>query len=215
MGSDERIAAPATLQTVADFDGTLISANSFPLWVRFVAVRSLTTARFGLFVAIVSSVLRRKILGSTRHDEFKGELDGLPYPDGWAADFVDGLRPLLRADVLERIEKLADGPVLIATAAPFCYARAVPDILPLPVCGVVCSQRDGANYIDNTGATKCQRIVAGLSSAGRRHDDFIFFTDHEDDLPTANAALKTYLCHPSASAVRAFEPLGARVEVLG
>ncbi|MBN8441473.1 MAG: haloacid dehalogenase-like hydrolase [Thauera sp.] len=215
MGLDKRIVTPPSILTVADFDGTLISGNSFPLWIRFVAVRSLTTFRFRLFVAITAAVLKRKIFCATQHGEFKRKVDSLSYPDGWAADFVNELRSRLHADVLGKMASVARGPVLIATAAPSCYARAVPAILPLPVCGVVCSQQEGADYIDNTGATKRDRICAGLSRAGSDRGNFILFTDHEDDLPTAIAAVKTYLCHPSAAALQAFKPLGGRVEVLG
>lgn len=218
-GAPERTTAPLPLEcdvvTVADFDGALISQNSFSLWIKYVAIRSLTSGRFGLLLKIFSLVVERKVLRSTQHVEFKRGIDSLEYPADWALGFVRKLRPYLHSDVLEKLRQVSAGDVLIATAAPSCYARFLPELLPLPVRDVICSQFDGARYIDNVGAVKRDRVCSRLSEFGGARDSFIFFTDHEDDLPTATVAVCTYLCHPTTAAVRAFEPINDRLEILG
>lgn len=224
MGADRGVTSADTtvrpsfgcdVVTVADFDGALISRNSFSLWIKYAAIRSLTTCRFGLLLEILSLVVERKVLRRTRHDEFKREIDSLEYPADWARGFVLGLRVYLYADVLERLLEVSAGKVLIATAAPSCYARFLPELLPFPVRDVICSQLDGSRYIDNCGAVKRDRVCSRLSERGGNRDNFIFFTDHEDDLPTAQVSVRTYLCHPSTSAVRAFAPMIGRLEILG
>ncbi|MDB5396461.1 MAG: hypothetical protein JWM91_3967 [Rhodospirillales bacterium] len=178
---------------ILDLDGTILSINSFPHWVLYLArapfPRIGIAHRLWISGLALTMLLQRK-LRLTEHERFKWRLQKLwqvaTAGDGGAGAqaFADRMVGYVRPELSPVLAAVAEGRIdaLIATAAPADYA----DRLGLSVGFahvLATSSARAANEPSNVGERKCQAVLRFLASRGWQHRRRILFTDHEDDLP--------------------------------
>jgi hypothetical protein len=185
-----------------DFDKTLINKNSFPLWIKFALKRSFFEKRFNILARLSILILFRKILPILNHTNFKRAINRLTYPDNWASEFCLSLYKNYKIEfIAKKINQYESQNYVITTAAPFCYAKAIPEYFNFntlrPV--LICSKEDGAVFVDNYQKNK---MINTLRLIGNQN--FILFTDHSDDIPLALKAAEVYLCNPKKECIDSF-----------
>jgi|SRR5690606_9172126 len=110
-----------------DFDGTLISVNSFPLWILFSAFYALISLRLGLFGKILKLLFQRKIQQKISHYEFKKALISLNISEKSDENFVQILTVFKRKNLVEELKKLhsENHEIVISSAAPENYLKKI------------------------------------------------------------------------------------------
>ncbi|WP_160897952.1 MULTISPECIES: HAD family hydrolase [Halomonadaceae] len=204
---------------MCDLDGTLLSVNSFRLWVLYWDVMGLFCPPF-LAVWLIAQG-RRLVGGSDRavmkmelmrtYERFEGRL-----PMRLKSCFLWLLRMTINRRVQRMIEAYrGDGvPVLLATAAPCFYATPFGECL--GVDGTVASYLEKGRMMEMVGDCKRVAVLHWLGADGGGRADWIMvaLTDHQDDLPLALEADWTYLVNPSAESCRSFKSAGVAFKVL-
>lgn len=185
-----------------DFDGTLIRGNSFPLWIKFVLKKSIRSGRFILFFYLGFILFLRKILGYLDHVSFKAKVDSINYPSSWAEEFCGDLfKQQLASEVMDKIHSLKASNFIVTTAAPACYAEAIPrwflfdQVSPT----ILSSHFRGDYYYDNYRKNKAALTLGIVDS------NYILFTDHIDDFSLAEQADQVFLCNPSNSCLKSYQ----------
>jgi phosphoserine phosphatase len=178
---------------VFDLDETILTVNSFPLWVRYMIAGKFALSpvdRASLRLRTIMVMLRRKA-GLLGHAETKRCLQRL-----WSAavarekdpvaleavvkQLLATVRPNMPA-VLEAV-KQNRVPAILATAAAADYAEPLGRALGF--AHIVCTPRAGAvDYAENLATTKRDRVMARIADLGLETRRIVFFTDHRDDLP--------------------------------
>jgi len=169
---------------IFDLDGTILTANSFPLWVRYLLrggpVRSpVVRARIAVVTAVA---LAKRKCGFSNHAMFKARLQSLWTNvgcDSEAADLVAQLENLVRPELRPLLERVADATLdaVLATAAADAYA--------LPLGRKLGFRHIVASSIgrDNSGERKKEAVLDLLAGLGWRDRELVLFTDHRDDEP--------------------------------
>ena len=118
---------------ILDLDGTILSTNSFPHWVLYLARARFPLVgpmrRFWISSRALTMLLQRK-LRLSGHEHFKWRLQKLwqsaTYGDGGAGAqaFADRMVEYVRPELVPVLSAVADGRIdaLMATAAPADYA---------------------------------------------------------------------------------------------
>lgn len=188
---------------VSDFDGTLIRVNSFPKWILFVLKKSFLSFNLTLLFFVTVALVKRKFFSNISHLEFKQIIDGFDYPKGWSFEFVTIIFSKYKSEaVLSEIGKFSFESLLITTAAPECYAQAIPFVLKKDniEASILCSRMVDNEFVDNYQQQKKKLALKYI-----KDEEFIFFTDHYDDLALAKYAQTLYLCNPSARNKQVFD----------
>jgi len=176
---------------IFDLDGTILSRNSFPYWVRALLTgggRGGLHARLSLSWQVQRLLLQRK-LGGLGHDAFLREMQRL-----WqvtedstgkaAARLQSRLLRLVRANLRPVLKSVADLSVdsVLATAAAADYAE--PLARELGFLNVLATPPAASTAQPcNRGQHKCDRVLAFLDNRGWEDRPRIFFNDHMDDVP--------------------------------
>ena len=205
---------------VFDLDGTILRANSFPRWVMFLIIGRLPGLglhrRVVLSLRALSLLLQRK-LARASHDDFLWRLQG-----AWGsacrvgttatlASFESALLRLVRpnlASVLDLVAKARIDAVL-ATAAAEDYAANLGRRLGFRYVLATSSRRRRGEPA-NSGARKCEQVLALLDKRGWRNRPVILFTDHIDDLPLMRISSAVYWCGPPDALAAAEEAANIR-----
>lgn len=182
----------STLKTDAvlifDLDGTILSVNSFPYWVRYMLAghfgglrrreRLALSCRTGLVI------FRRKALGCS-HRRAKRLLRALwlqALKKDSARLAVRGMSNVLQKHVrpnMSHVMAIVSGghaDAVLATSAAAGYAKHLGR--ELGFAHVIAS-----GNVESLGEVKRDRVLALLASQGWDGRRRVFFTDHEDDLP--------------------------------
>lgn len=193
---------------VFDFDGTLISRNSFPLWVVFLLFQSIASFEGGRLTKILLLLFRRKITKRIDHNELKLRLISMPVPECWDEAFARGLVKYSRESVVEQaLQHLNNGEcVVVSSAAPFRYlSKAVKLMFPevhgqvLTLGATVELGRLNDNYKEN----KLSNIYRfGVISPEEKLK--VLYTDSWDDRFLAEAAERVILVQPLSTDVQRF-----------
>lgn len=218
----------STLRTdpilIFDLDGTLLSVNSFPYWVRY-----MLSGRFGglkpsrrlaLSLRTARILLERKLLGRS-HYYTKRSLQAL-----WAgslagdaaaiaaerlsATLQNHVRPNLSSVMATVASGRADA--LLATSAAGEYAQAFGKslgflhILATPLW----KETDKA---ENRAERKRDRVLKKLMAEGWHQRPRFFFTDHEEDLPLMSECQRIFWFGRDEEAV-ALQPKVRRGEII-
>ena len=196
---------------IFDLDGTLLSVNSYPSWVRYLIVghfpENKTSDRIKIGLQTIYLMLQRKLMNKD-HAFVKAKLQGLwskaaaKDPDSLAQDWLIGdlysvVRPNL-FPIMSRVMK-QELDAILATAAAGEYAIPLGKklgfkfILATPPFGT-----PGAGE-ENSGAVKRDRVLALLKENGWEDRPRIFFTDHADDMPLIEVCGKIFWFGPAAN----------------
>ncbi len=178
---------------IMDLDGTMLSTNSFPHWVMYLARAPFPHIgrRRRLFISLSAlGMLAQRKLRLTGHERFKWGLQRLwqSATDGdmgaGAQAFTDRMTAYIRPELSPVLRAVAGGRIdaLLATAAPADYARTLGRAVGFAHVLATADTRLRGEP-SNVGTQKCQAVLQFLASRGWQNRRRILFTDHEDDLP--------------------------------
>lgn len=179
---------------VFDLDGTLFRGNSFHRWLIFSAFsgesRLKMAARFRILRWCVMRFLRL-----IPHTELKRRvmLDATVPGVGVDAFVKSWLLPHLSPGCIVEIQRWkAQGAIMIlATAAPECYAKEVGTHLGFMRTLASNFGRDGI-FFENIGHAKLGCVLSSIDKANLR----AVYSDHPDDIPLLEKANHRYLVNP-------------------
>jgi phosphoserine phosphatase len=188
-----RAASPRNAVIVFDLDGTVLTVNSFPLWVmrmlrgRF--PRLPLWRRLGVSLATIRAVVARKA-GVISHETLKWRLQRLwqeaARGDSGAAerDFARHLGQFVRPQLTGVLAAVADGRLtaVLATAAAADYAEALGRMLGFRHVLATPRQREEGSP-STVGVRKRDAVLRFLDQQGWGDRPIVFFTDHAEDLP--------------------------------
>ncbi len=196
---------------IFDLDGTLLSVNSYPAFVRYLIVghfpENKTFDRIKIGLQTIKLMLQRKLMKKD-HVVIKAQLQELwsraaaKDPDSLAQDWLIGdlyntVRPNLFPIMARVVKQELDA--VLATAAAGEYAIALGQklgfkhILTTPPFGAPEAGRE------NHGIVKRDRTLALLKDIGWDNRPRIFFTDHEEDMPLIEVCDKIFWFGNAAS----------------
>lgn len=202
---------------IFDFDGTLISINSFHLFLFFLGFRGLLSLRLPTLGNLISAVFAR-FTKRISHLEFKTKINelGLLLTRDEGVQFCKWLAFFKRSSVIEALKRSYASPdalCIIASAAPYAYMRYVAYEFPVDL---VVSFGGPGNFtsplVDNIGDNKLVNVSAHLNIDVCRLN--ILYTDHIDDLPLALAADNVFLVRPDIKFVDALEARSVKFTVI-
>lgn len=188
-----------------DFDGTLVETNSFPRWITFLLFTGLMHGRFVLFFRISGLLVRRKLLSSLSHENFKASLMRLEVPEEWDETFLRKMLVRVNRPVLWKLEDhlFAGDTVVVSSAAPIRYLEKLRDHLPAGDLRLTGAVLDGGTFRDNYRQLKAANLrSSGLLRDGEMLD--VLYTDSSDDLSCARLASHVVLVRPSGASVSAY-----------
>ncbi|MFV3129067.1 haloacid dehalogenase-like hydrolase [Niveispirillum sp. KHB5.9] len=178
---------------ILDLDGTVLSVNSFRLWVtqmlRAHYPHLSPHRRLGLALRAGGALAARKA-GLIDHETLKWRLQGIwqQATDGDGGASMQALNDRLyrhvRPELVTLLEAVADGRIdaVLATAAVADYAGDLGRQLGVP--HVLATPAHRARHVpSNVGTHKRDAVLDFLTRRGWQHRPRILFTDHEDDLP--------------------------------
>lgn len=215
------IAAGTDGVVFVDLDGTLVLENSFQsfLWLAW---------RFGgwrLRSRLVRAVGRRAV--RRRHGRVRMKQAVLRAFESASAETQqeivrrtdDGLTRTISAPVMSRIEayRVAGWTIVLATAAPECYAVPFAALLGFDACLATAMPRDDEGWIELLGENKaaaCRAWIAANQSSAPT--SVAVMTDHVDDGPLLAIAASVVIQAPRPRAEQIAEHVasGARVEFI-
>ena len=191
---------------VFDLDGTILSVNSFRLWVAQMIAGRFPGMPIGRRAALSQAALRLLLArkaGLIGHEALKWNLQRrwqkATHGDGGAGEdaFVGRLRGHVRPELAGLLAAVAERRLeaVLATAAAADYAEAL-------------GRRLGFSHILATprlrepgtpslvGTRKRDAVLAHLAGLGWQHRPIIFFTDHADDMPLIRRSHTVYWFGP-------------------
>ncbi|WMO14773.1 HAD family hydrolase [Pseudoalteromonas piscicida] len=178
---------------VCDFDGTLITKNSFPLWVKFLLKESLFDLNIRLFFSLIFLLVKRKLFRQT-HSDFKRSLMLLNLNEDYNKRFVLTLNKYVNCDVIDNLcDCDNDTSIVISTAAPSNYAKYLDFILPVEIDKVFCSEICEGKFFENYAQAKVDSLYSYYGYAF----NITAYTDHHEDIPLLLASHKAFLVNPS------------------
>lgn len=189
---------------IFDLDGTLLSVNSYPAFVRYLMVghfpENKTLDRIKIALQTINLMLQRKLMKKD-HALVKAKLQELwskaaaKDPDSLAQDWLIGdlysvVRPNLFPIMSRVMKQELDG--VLATAAAGEYA--IPLGQKLGFKHILATPPFGADDAgrENHGVVKRDRVLALLKQIGWEDRPRIFFTDHEEDMPLIEVCEKIF-----------------------
>lgn len=178
---------------VFDLDGTILSINSFKLWVSTMIAGSFPGMspwrRAALSLGTLKALVRRKA-GMTCHETLKWTLQRhwqkAMRGDGGSGEreFVQRLCGYVRPELIGLLAAVAEGKIdgVMATAAAADYAEGFGRLLGFNHILATPRVREEGSP-STVGARKRDAVLAHLASLGWQNRPIIFFTDHVEDLP--------------------------------
>lgn len=184
---------------VFDFDGTLVSKNSFHLFLIYLGFFYFCRCRFKNLIYLVLTILAR-ISKRISHLEFKTRINsiGLLLTQAEVQNFFKWLSLFMHDSVVNALKNtsiLPDSFSVIATAAPYAYMRYAASVFPVDlVVSFAGPGNSTSDHIDNTGFAKIVNLSSHLGIDVTRIN--ILYTDHIDDLPLALITDNIFLVNP-------------------
>jgi len=199
---------------VVDFDGTLITGNSFPSWIIFILRKSVYSLKLKTVLIVLGLLIRRKVLKNITHIQLKERVDSLSYPHLWGAQFMKELKKSESLKVYNGIQPYTESQskILVSTAAPNCYAKYIPEVFfPDYHAECITSQRlEDKTYFNNFQSNKAAKIKEIIGES----EKFALFTDHSDDYELAKFSSQLYLCNPKEKHLKHYKESGLKFTIL-
>lgn len=178
---------------IFDLDGTVLSVNSFPHWVKYLLRAPF--ARLGPFGRLrvtlaAGTALATRKAGLIGHEALKRRLQAIwqaaTEGDGQMAarDFARHLEKYIRPELATLLDAVAAGQIdaVLATAAAADYADELGAALGFRHVLATARERP-ASVPSNIGPHKRDAVLAFAQARGWQDRPRVLFTDHEDDLP--------------------------------
>jgi phosphoserine phosphatase len=181
---------------ICDLDGTLLSINSFPAWVRFLIFGHFgdidIRERLKISFATIGVMLERKLFNKdhavtkarlqqlwVRADAQDSEKIGLEWLlSDLSATIRPNLSKFLQLILLNRV------PSILATAASADYAVPLGQKMGFKnIVATPTMDATNAKTLHNVGTVKRDNVLAFLRANGWENQPRIFFTDHVEDMP--------------------------------
>jgi phosphoserine phosphatase len=194
---------------VCDFDGTLITKNSFPLWIRFLLDESIKNQEVILFIKLLLLLIKRKVFRKT-HADFKKALLLLKFPDEYNERFAETLKKYINKDLVSILNKQSDSSIVISTAAPIAYAKHLERILPFNVENIFYSEVVNGSLIENYSDYKVKNLVDYYGNGF----EFSAYSDHYEDAPLLLFAKHAYLVEPSQETLDVLNKLNFKYKII-
>ena len=192
---------------VFDLDGTVLTINSFPAWVRYLLAGgrhgASRTARARTALATLAALAERK-LARRPHRLLKLRLQRIwkrrADREEAAAEFTERLMAHLREELRPLLSRVARGEIdaVLATAAAEEYAEGVAACLGFS--RYTATPRGAADVAENVGAAKRDSVAALLERIGWAGRPLIVLTDHLEDSPLIERASRLVWCGSQADA---------------
>lgn len=178
---------------IFDLDGTILSLNSFRLWVsQMITGRfpGMTLWRRAVLMVNATKALAKRKAGLTCHETLKWTLQRhwqkATQGDGGAGEreFVQRLCGHVRPELIGLLAAVAEGKIdaVMATAAAADYAEAFGRLLGFSHILATPRVREEGSP-STVGVRKRDAVLAHLAGLGWQSRPIIFFTDHIEDLP--------------------------------
>lgn len=200
-----------------DFDGTLVSINSFHLFLIFLGVHSIVHFRFIVLSKLLMAIFAR-LSKKTSHLDFKRQIHsiGLLLTEDQIRIFFKWLSPFRRDCVFDALKRSNEDPescTVIASAAPYAYMKYAKFYF---AADFVISFGDPRNLnpllFDNTGERKLINIAARLTTNPLRLNRV--YTNHIDDLPLTLVAEEVVLVRPKSEFPEALAARSVKFRVI-
>ncbi|MDR3401549.1 MAG: HAD family hydrolase [Chthoniobacter sp.] len=187
---------------IFDLDGTILSTNSFRLWVGHILWAPFPhlgrLQRLGVTCTAMKELVARKT-GLIGHETLKWRLQKLWQQaitgDNGAVerDFVERLRSFVRPELVEVLNAVAEGEIeaVMATAAVADYADGFGKSLGFRHILATSRTRDEGEP-SNLSIHKCNAVLDFIAERGWQDRVRILFTDHRDDLPLIRRCQTVY-----------------------
>lgn len=188
---------------IFDLDGTLLSINSFPHWVRYMLLGKFQglalKERILLSLKAAALLARRKLLKES-HFAIKQKFQALwtealkQDKDQFALhNFCRKLAGYVRPNLKEvlTLAKQKNLPTVLATAAAGEYAIAFGNMLGFSHITTT-PVFTGEKTEENIREKKRERVMALLAAENLERHQRVFFTDHEEDLPLIKESYVTF-----------------------
>lgn len=191
-----------------DFDKTIVSVNSFPLWVKYLLYRGMRELNICMVLRIFKLLVSRKILNHITHQDFKLELMRLPISDAWNDEFALKLLKKVNHEVSAALNAHVQrgDVVVVSSAAPDIYLVAT--IKHIVIGGFDSIAIIGASLTEvgineNYKASKVSNLYVGrILHPGELID--VLYTDSWDDLPLAEISKKIFLINPDEKSLEMY-----------
>lgn len=188
------------MKSVYDLDGTLISFNTFKIWIVLSFFISIFCFRlFFLFRIIEFSIVRK--MGGMNRLIFKNKILAIQTNSRFWL-FIGKLYGLILARYFLRHDLLALGSnteVCLATAAPSIYVKPFVDVAGGFALAIYSHFTEDGIFVETLNEVKLQFVRDKFSD-----EPDLFFTDHYDDIPLAKISKYTYIVSPTEKSKQLF-----------
>lgn len=194
-------------KAVFDFDKTLVTINTFPLWIVFVIAYSVYNIDFKS--SFVRLLWKRKVMKSITHDQFKKELLKIDLHQNYHRVFSKILINFRNKNCEKRLIQLIDSGYMIAvsSAAPEHYLReTINRLFPNKRLVII-----GANCIENCFSGnykegKVTNLIRNRFISDTEEIEYLY-TDSFDDYALSLRAKKLILVSPDKKSYQKFREL--------
>lgn len=196
---------------VVDLDGTLFTVNTFHYFIKYLIFKSIKHFNVLLFFRLCLVLSSRLFL---THAKIKYHILNI-LKQRTDIDFNEFVNTI---SVKKRELKILQDPSfdikILATAAPLCYASIIAKNNHFTVCLATDFPDSRFKFsFENSRAVKKENVMSYLSNNNINHIN-VLVTDHIDDLPLIELAMKNLIVAPSKYLVKHLKQNSISFEVI-
>lgn len=201
---------------VVDLDGTLISNNSFKVWLKVLIFYSLKKLDLINLFKILFIILFRLFRIYSR-SEMKSYLLSISIRSKYSRDVQEEIAcqciTFLRNNLIVKINEAHFDYIAIASAAPLFYLESIIEKTNLPANIIIGSSFKDNKYFECVGENKKSEISKIVRQFNEKCKIY-FYTDHYEDLPTATIADEIFLVDPSDITIKKFNQSNIKYSII-
>lgn len=183
-------------KAVFDFDKTLVTLNTFPIWIVFVIIYSIIKLDFK--TDFLKLLWKRKIAKTISHNQFKCELLKVDLNQNYHDTFAKLISNFKNEKCIKELNKLQNQQykIAISSAAPEHYLKTTIQLLfPEHQFLVIGANIDSDKFCGNYKIEKVQNLIKMRFIESSEEIDCLY-TDSFDDYPLAQFSKKLILVSP-------------------